>query len=108
MDNYQIEFQGYKTADSKTYKNINQIERQKGVVINLDSIGSGTHWTAIKEITPNSKSNAGVYEYYDSFGCRPPYGLVKNSLIKYNTMNDQKFNESNCGQRSIKWLNNKK
>ncbi len=101
MSDTEINNFGYKAISSNDYHLLSESDKKKGVVLNLDNKGSGTHWTAIKKTGPNQ------YSYYDSYGVRPSYSVVKNSLIKYNTKVDQKPHEENCGKRSILFLNNK-
>lgn len=87
---------------NKQFRNLPAHERRKGVVLNLDQAGPGTHWVAIREKVP------GVYEYFDSFGAPPESNVAKNVLLLYNGKKMQKFREENCGKRATDFLLNKK
>ncbi len=102
MSDTDLRKKGKKYVANKKFKKLSTKQKRKGVVLNLDEKGAGTHWVGIKE------KKKGVVRYFDSYGIRPSYGIVKNSLILYNPKQLQKFSETNCGQRVIKWLNNKK
>lgn len=86
-------------------------------VLNLDNVGHGTHWVAIKPdknftkgaapaAHATQRNSVKILDYHDSFGVIPPFHL-KNTIIKYNPYVEQKLSEVNCGERSINYLRKK-
>jgi hypothetical protein len=78
--------------------------RNESGIMNLDSVeGPGTHWVAYAK-----RGNRAIY--FDSFGnLRPPQELVRyfNSdvtHIEYNHARYQRYNQSNCGQLCLRFL----
>ena len=102
MTDTQIEKKGYHYVADKDFQSLPESVKRLGVVLNLDNKGNGTHWVGMKKIGEN------IYHYFDSYGVRPSYGIVHKSLIFYNDNQKQKINETNCGQRTIQWLNKQK
>ena len=102
MTDIDLKKQGVKYVMSNKFHELSQSQQKKGAALNLDDKGEGTHWVGMKE-----SPIKGVYNYYDSYGIRPSYGILKNSVILYNSHQDQKFNETNCGQRVVKFLKKK-
>lgn len=80
------------------------VRRNESGIVNLDNaVGSGTHWVAYAK-----RGDRAVY--FDSFGnLRPPSELVqylKNgvTLIEYNRTPYQRYDQSNCGQLCLQFL----
>jgi hypothetical protein len=78
-------------------------ENESGIV-NLDNTeGPGTHWVAYAR-----RGNRSVY--FDSFGnLRPPRELTRyleknGTTIQYNRTPYQRYNQSNCGQLCLRFL----
>jgi hypothetical protein len=94
----QIEDAGGVYTKKKDFKKLPEKIQEHGAVENLDEKGEGSHWVGIK------KRKDGVIDYFDSYGVRPSMGVAKNSLILYNGVQQQKLGETNCGQRTLKWL----
>lgn len=76
-------------------------------IVNLDNKeNDGTHWTAY------IKKNRNVI-YFDSYGnLKPPIELISyfnsngKANVYYTYKNRQKLNSFNCGQLSLKFVNN--
>ena len=80
------------------------VRRHESGIVNLDNVeGPGTHWVAYAK-----RGRRAVY--FDSFGnLRPPKELVqyldKDAVkIEYNRTSYQKYNQSNCGQLCLRFL----
>ena len=80
------------------------VRRNESGIINLDNVeGPGTHWVAYVK-----RGCRAIY--FDSFGnLRPPKELVQYLdkdvvKIEYNRTSYQKYNQSNCGQLCLRFL----
>jgi len=79
------------------------VRRNESGIVNLDNAeGLGTHWMAYAK-----KGNRAIY--FDSFGnLRPPKELVQylNNVthIEYNRTPHQCYDQSNCGQLCLQFL----
>ncbi|XP_071575288.1 uncharacterized protein [Temnothorax nylanderi] len=80
------------------------VRRNESGIVNLDNAeGPGTHWVAYAK-----RGDRAIY--FDSFGnLRPPRELVlylKNNMtkIEYNHMPFQRYDQSNCGQLCLRFL----
>lgn len=83
--------------DKNTYMKLAiQKKEPENAIVNL-SDKSGTHWVAFNTDNDNN------INYYDSFGIFPPIN-IKGRVIKYNTKQDQKMSENNCGTRALNYL----
>lgn len=82
-----------------------RVHRNESGIMNLDNVeGPGTHWVAYAK-----RGNRVIY--FDSFGnLRPPKELVqylkKNNVtqIEYNRAPYQRYDQSNCGQLCLQFL----
>ena len=79
------------------------VRRNESGIVNLDNIeGPGTHWVAY------AKRGCRAI-YFDSFGNHPGKNWVKYLdkdavKIEYNRTSYQKYNQSKCGQRCLRFL----
>ncbi|XP_077258538.1 uncharacterized protein LOC143895358 [Temnothorax americanus] len=81
---------------------IGGIRRNESGIVNLDNTdGPGTHWVAYAK-----KGDRAIY--FDSFGnLRPPRELaqyLENNVIEYNRTPYQRYDQSNCGQLCLRFL----
>ena len=72
------------------YKNSN-----KNIIINLDSVGNGSHWTAV---VPKKKL------YFDSYNQLPPAIIPNDYKSITHNMELQTIDAEDCGQLSILFL----
>lgn len=93
---------GIPYVPNRMYNSVSEEQKRKGVVLNLDNKGPGTHWTALKKL------GKGIYKYFDPTGARISNGILRNKVIFYNPIQEQKLNETNCGPRVLHWLNENK
>ncbi|XP_077282380.1 uncharacterized protein LOC143908564 [Temnothorax americanus] len=81
---------------------IGGIRRNESGIVNLDNTeGLGTHWVAYAK-----RGDRAIY--FDSFGnLRPPRELtqyLENNVIEYNRTPYQRYDQSNCGQLCLRFL----
>ena len=81
---------------------INGVRQNESGIVNLDDVeGPGTHWVAYVK-----RGDGAIY--FDSFGnLRPPKELVrylKVAKIEYNYTSYQNYNQNNCGQLCLRFL----
>ncbi|XP_071649168.1 uncharacterized protein [Temnothorax longispinosus] len=81
---------------------IGGIRRNESGIVNLDNTeGLGTHWVAYAK-----RGDRAIY--FDSFGnLRPPRELtqyLENNVIEYNRIPYQRYDQSNCGQLCLRFL----
>jgi len=81
-----------------------EVRRNENGIVNLDNAeGPGTHWVAYAK-----RGNRAIY--FDSFGnLRPPKELMRyleNNVthIEYNRTPYQRYDQSNCGQLCLQFL----
>lgn len=92
---------GYIECDRKS--NIKNFKAGTCQIVNLDSIGEGTHWVAYKMVNPKE------LWYYDSFGM-PPFGTIedlhdkKGVKVFYNSANIQNSKSKSCGWYCLDFL----
>lgn len=71
-----------------------------GVVLNLDSIGGGTHWVALSILGKDAC-------YFDSFGQEPPMSVIRycrGKTLIYNEFIIQNLNQEACGYYCLAFL----
>ncbi len=75
--------------------------KNESAIVNLDvTTGRGTHWVCYYK-------RGDLVFYYDSFGFLPPTELFKyfkDCKIFYNPIEEQKYEEVNCGHRCLQFL----
>ena len=65
------------------------------IVINLDSIGSGSHWVSI---------NRSKKLYFDSYAQPAPNGVPKNYKLASQSKEVQSIAATDCGSLCLLWL----
>lgn len=81
---------------------LRRVEAGKFYILNLDSpSGGGTHWVLCSAL-------GGQLAYYDPFGVPPDATIIKafrgtrkEPPIRYNTVDYQALNQSDCGERCL-------
>ena len=76
------------------YNDDDKLKTRQGI-INLDSVGDGTHWVCFHFSSPSASS--AINSYFDSFG-GPPSRNIEHQLkpFVYSTYQIQKLDESLC------------
>jgi len=67
----------------------------KNIIINLDSIGNGTHWCAL---------NTDKKLYFDSYAQPPPLAVPNNYKLSSKEKQLQSLEASDCGELCCLWL----
>lgn len=82
--------------NSNKYPEFYKSNKKTPAILNLDNVGSGTHWVGVK---PTKK----VIKYQDSFGVPPPFH-VKNQIVEFNPFVKQKPYQHDCGMKAFNFV----
>lgn len=76
-------------------KNVLKNKKIKNIIINLDDIGNGTHWTAL---------NTTKKLYFDSYAQSPAIEIPKKYKLASTNKEIESISAEDCGQLCALWL----